>query len=385
MVINAKITSYSLPQSSVLVYSYAFSQEAPSLYSRIYDEFALMSKFVKLIVVAEEFSVEETQKLSLIKVSKVSLPILHVIYRALVFYSASFRLRKNYSTLYLRVLDFGYLASAILVKKFLKKKLVLWISNAETGHRGVRRKLYRYLYKKIFSMADAICCSSTNDIVTVENYMNEKIDKQKLFVIKPGVNTNRFQPKNATKKEKILLYVGRIVPIKLIEYLVEALPIIQKSHPDVILKLVGPIGDRKYYEKLKSLSKKLNCEKNVLFIGPIPYHKLPDYYNSAQIFLQPTESAGTSTVTFEAMACANPVIVAPAGARLELIEDGKSGFLLENKKPDVLAKKVIELLNNDNYRESIGREARKLVEEKLNFTEHIKKLVNVINNVSVKI
>ncbi len=365
----------------VLVYSYTFSQNASSLYSRIYDEYSTLSKFVKLSVIAEDISDKENNNLFLYKVAKISGPIIHVIFRTLAFFFGSIHIQKNYSVIYLRVLDLAYMPVCIMLKKILKKKLVLWISNAETGHEGTRRKIYRYLYKKIFSMADAIFCSSNDDIITVEKYLNKKLDSKKIIVIKPGVNTTRFKPKKIQNDENVLLCVARVLPIKLIENLIEIIPLIKKSIPDVILKIVGPIGDEIYHQKLRSLSQKLECQENVEFVGPVPYQKLVDYYNSSKIFLQPTESAGTSTVTFEAMACGIPVIVAPAGARLELIENGVTGFLIDNKNPQTLADKVVELLNNESYREKIGMEARKMVEEKLNFEKHIETLANLLNEV----
>ena len=365
----------------VLVYSYTFSQNASSLYSRIYDEYSTLSKFVKLSVIAEDISDKENNNLFLYKVAKISGPIIHVIFRTLAFFFGSIHIQKNYSVIYLRVLDLAYMPVCIMLKKILKKKLVLWISNAETGHEGTRRKIYRYLYKKIFSMADAIFCSSNDDIITVEKYLNKKLDSKKIIVIKPGVNTTRFKPKKIQNDENVLLCVARVLPIKLIENLIEIIPLIKKSIPDVILKIVGPIGDEIYHQKLRSLSQKLECQENVEFVGPVPYQNLVDYYNSSKIFLQPTESAGTSTVTFEAMACGIPVIVAPAGARLELIENGVTGFLIDNKNPQTLAEKVVELLNNESYREKIGMEARKMVEEKLNFEKHIETLANLLNEV----
>ena len=370
-----------LSKVKVLVYSYTFSQNASSLYSRIYDEYSTLSKFVKLSVIAEDISDKENNNLFLYKVAKISGPIIHVIFRTLAFFFGSIHIQKNYSVIYLRVLDLAYMPVCIMLKKILKKKLVLWISNAETGHEGTRRKIYRYLYKKIFSMADAIFCSSNDDIITVEKYLNKKLDSKKIIVIKPGVNTTRFKPKKIQNDENVLLCVARVLPIKLIENLIEIIPLIKKSIPDVILKIVGPIGDEIYHQKLRSLSQKLECQENVEFVGPVPYQKLVDYYNSSKIFLQPTESAGTSTVTFEAMACGIPVIVAPAGARLELIENGVTGFLIDNKNPQTLADKVVELLNNESYREKIGMEARKMVEEKLNFEKHIETLANLLNEV----
>lgn len=365
----------------ILVYSHVFSQNAPSLYARIYDEYSELSKLTKLIVIAEEITEKETESISLVKVSKVSGRFIHVIFRAILFFLASIKQKNQYSIIYLRVLDFAFLAACILTKKFLKKKLVIWISNAETGHKSWQRNIYRYLYKKIIHISDAICCSSDNDISIVEKFIGEKLDAGKVEIIKPGVNTSRFKPQEKNVEEKILLCVARIAPIKLIDYLIKTIPFVKKSYPNIRLKLIGPIEDKKYHQELKSLAQKLDCKKNIEFIGPVPYQNLNEHYGTAKIFLQPTESAGTSTVTFEAMACGCPVIVAPIGARKELIQDGLSGFLLNNKDPEILAKKIIELLGNEEYRVKIGLQGRKFVEEKLNFENHFKNLAKVIINV----
>jgi glycosyltransferase involved in cell wall biosynthesis len=79
----------------------------------------------------------------------------------------------------------------------------------------------------------------------------------------------------------------------------------------------------------------------------------------------------------EAMACGKPVIAAPNSGIPDVIEDGINGFLVNNNQPNLLAEKIVTLLNDEKYRENIGKSARKTIEEKFSwesFVEQITKL-----------
>lgn len=369
-----------MPKPKILVFSHAFSPSAPSLYARIYDEYLELSKYVKLIVVAEEITEKESENISLNKVTKIPGRFITVINRSIVFFLASIKQRKNYSIIYLRVLDFAFLASCILAKKFLNKKLIIWISNAETGHKGWQRKIYRYLYKKILQISDVICSASNNDIDSAEKFIEKKLDIDKVYIIKPGINISRFKVQETNDDKKILLCVARIAPIKLIDHIIRSIPYIKNKFPDINLKLIGPIEDHDYYSELENLSQKLGCKENIEFLGPIQHDKLISYYNSASIFILMSKNETISQVTFEAMACGCPIIVAPTGSRKELIQDGVSGFLIDNKDPRVLAEKILELLENEEYRIKIGLQGRALVKQKMNFEHYIKNLSEIIIN-----
>jgi len=326
---------------STLVFNGQFTgTNTPVLSSRIYEEYVSLSKKTKLIVVANEISSEEIENISVIQSCRTSLPINKILLRALSCFFIAVNQRKKYDLVFIRVLDLSYLTVGILAKKILKKKLIVWLSNSEVSQTGIRKKIYKFIVKTALSTANAIATTSNQVIKDVESFFEIELDKKKVTIIKQGINLTRFKPENIQNQENLLLCVARIQKTKGIENLIKAIPLVIKKIPNVKLKIVGKVNDTNYFNDLKKLVPKLNCEKNVEFVGPIPHDQLNHFYNSSKIFLLTSRGEGHSNSTFEAMACGKPVVVSPSGTASELIEDGINGILITPGDPITLSKKI---------------------------------------------
>lgn len=180
-----------------------------------------------------------------------------------------------------------------------------------------------------------------------------------------------------------LLFVGRVSPEKGVHILLDALKEVVKFYPNVQLDIVGPEGStpKEYIVDLSDLPE-LNelarfyttsystclrhqitpeIANNICFHGAIFHDQIMKYFGMADIVINPSlsESFGMSLV--EAMATETPVIASRIGGMQDVIEDGKTGLLIEPNNPTALAKAIIELLANPESRQSMGQAGRQRV------------------------
>lgn len=119
-------------------------------------------------------------------------------------------------------------------------------------------------------------------------------------------------------------------------------------------------GDEKY--NLQNLAKELKIEEKVEFLGRIPHKETPKYYQEASVFVLPSFNEGMSNAMLEALATGLPIISTNTGGAKELVKDGINGFIVEKENEEDIAKKIIILIENPDFREKIGRESRKIAE-----------------------
>ncbi|MBU0484982.1 MAG: glycosyltransferase [Proteobacteria bacterium] len=164
-------------------------------------------------------------------------------------------------------------------------------------------------------------------------------------------------------KGPFLLFVGRLTEKKGVGYLLEAMPEIISRVPDLKLLVIGS-GEEE--ENLKQLSDSLNIGGNVIFAGSIPNRDLPQFYGAADIFIGPsirakggdTEGFGLTFVEAGMSGCI--LIGSKVGGITDIIKDGETGFLIEEKNPAALAGKVLEVVGLKNEWPEIRKRNRQV-------------------------
>lgn len=176
------------------------------------------------------------------------------------------------------------------------------------------------------------------------------ISGEKVSVIPCGVNMEVFRPFSkidSRKKldidvnEKIALYVGRLDPVKGIYQLLQALKGIKYKFP---FRLVVAGGNEEEINELKQYCRRLQLKIPVNFVGPVEYQMLPYYYNAADFLVLPSYYESFGLVALEALACGTPVLAADVGDLGNIIEVGKTGYIVSNNDPIELGNKMEELL-----------------------------------------
>jgi len=144
-----------------------------------------------------------------------------------------------------------------------------------------------------------------------------------------------------------------------LDVLIRAVPSVSKAL-DAHFVIVGD-GDRT--AKLKSLAQSLRVERKVSFLGWIDHESpdLPQIYQIAAVFAQPSSIEAQSIVALEAMAAGLPVVAADGGALPELVEDGENGFLFPPGSADDMAERIVRILRQDGLRTRMRKRSLELV------------------------
>jgi D-inositol-3-phosphate glycosyltransferase len=195
-------------------------------------------------------------------------------------------------------------------------------------------------------------------------------DPARVAVIPCGVDVELFRPRPAAPArarlgldaEHVLLFVGRLTPIKGLETLLQALAVLRSDGLSAarltLLVVGGTKGDPGDSAHLRRLAQDLGLAGWVDFRGPQPQDALPDYYAAADLCLMPSRYESFGMVALEAMASGVPVIASRAGGLAVTVQDGVTGRLVPEGDVAALARAVAALLADDAGRRSLGARAQ---------------------------
>ena len=215
-----------------------------------------------------------------------------------------------------------------------------------------------------------------------QKLINLGIEEEKIALLPTPVNFSDFQ--NPTheevqklldkyKSKKLILSAGRHVASKNLEGLLEAFIVIKSAVPNTVLILAG---EGETTNGLKRRVKDLNIESAVDFTGGLSPRVLSNYMAASTmlVFSSFTESLGK--VLIEAALAGKPVVTtATTGAR-DIVEDGKSGYLVPVGDMDALAHRVIDLLKNPGMGKEMGHYAQATVRKKFDREKIVKGIID---------
>lgn len=205
------------------------------------------------------------------------------------------------------------------------------------------------------------CLKRAKDIIIASPYLKSMISsktKADLHYIPNPVKDDFFKLKSKEQKNRILS-AARVIPLKGIHILLEAINLAKKKNPDIRLFIAGAVENVGYYNKLKNFVALCDLGKNVKFLGLLNESELMDEYAKCSVFVSASFSETFSIVTAQALAAGKPVIASRVGGIPSLITEGKTGFLVPSGDAQNLAEKIVMLLENDDLRKDLGKEGRK--------------------------
>jgi D-inositol-3-phosphate glycosyltransferase len=176
---------------------------------------------------------------------------------------------------------------------------------------------------------------------------------EKVGVVPCGVNMDLFQPvdkmvarrKLGLTDEKIILYVGRIDPLKGIDQLLKAVPLIENQDGLRLIIIGGDENSREEVGKLQKLAYGLGISDRVTFQGLIKQSQLPDYYSAADVCVAPSYYESFGLVPLEALACGTPVVATDVGDLKNIIRPGETGYIVPDNSPERLAAAISSVLS----------------------------------------
>ncbi len=168
---------------------------------------------------------------------------------------------------------------------------------------------------------------------------------------------------------------------------IKAMPKILEEIPNSKLLLVGGDGSSKYEKKIREMCKDLEIKDNVVFTGRVDFRLVPSYIASSSVCLVPhnvTEHINTTIPhkIFQYMIMRKPVIVTDAKPLKRIVEETNCGIVIPSGSYEKMAEAVIRLYTNREYARKLGENGRKAVEEKYNWGEMRKRLLDVYNRLS---
>ncbi len=206
---------------------------------------------------------------------------------------------------------------------------------------------------EIINCADAICVSCTEEESQFRRLYGNP--QGRIEIVSPGVEHAFFAPGDKTGARNalglgsgpILLFVGRLQPLKGLDVAVRALAELRR--PDAVLLVVGGASGLEgstEVARVTELIESLGLRNQVRFVEPQPHHILSTYYRAADVVVVPSRSESFGLVALEAAACGIPVVASAVGGLLTLVDDGLTGFLIAGRNPSHFAQRISAILND---------------------------------------
>lgn len=268
-------------------------------------------------------------------------------------------------------------------KKKRKTKIVYTVHGL-----AYRERRLGYNYPFWISYNERILLKMSDSIISVSQHLKNwiiedyNIDPSKINVIHNGISINEFGIIKQTKLDndnlfpystRKIVFIGSLVPVKGLVYLIEAMEYIIKYDENVILILVGRGPQEK---ELKKLVKSKKLTKYIKFVGPRPHAEIVGWINLADIIVLPSINEGSPGVLLEAIGCGKAIIATKCGGIPELIKNDDIGLLVPPRSPELLAKAILKGLEKEWNRKKIKEYAKKY-----SWTEISKKYLCVYKNV----
>jgi glycosyltransferase involved in cell wall biosynthesis len=228
------------------------------------------------------------------------------------------------------VQSLGVAVPALITKKFHKLPYVLWGQGSDV-----------YLPPPLTKLTSKIAMKNADSVIALTEDMKQamrSIYGRNIAVIPNGIELKEYTEKRLVKEveypSKRIIFVGRLHPIKGVQYLLQGMKMVHEEMPDAKLILVGDGEER---EHLESLTDSLEIRECVEFVGKVPHERVQDYMNQSEVFVLPSLSEGFPVTILEAMACGLPIVATRVRGIPDIIEDGTNGYLVDTKNPKQIA------------------------------------------------
>jgi D-inositol-3-phosphate glycosyltransferase len=220
--------------------------------------------------------------------------------------------------------------------------------------------------REVITRSDCVIASTEYEALElIEQY---GADPSRVCVNPPGIDLALFEPGDRRQARRRLglddaptvLFVGRIQALKGLDVAVAAFGLLREHLPDARMMVVGgPSGPSGVEEELeiRQLAARLRLDGKLIWCGVQPHHRLPTYYQSADVLIVPSRSESFGLVAAEAQGVGLPVVAANVGGLRYVVEDGVSGFLVDGWEPPDYAKALLRVLDGSAYRDELIRGA----------------------------
>ena len=278
-----------------------------------------------------------------------------------------------------------------LAKRYNKPYIITIHGSLEPwclNHKALKKKIYSFLIqKKILKEASALHAITEEEVKNISRF----VDNKNIFLIPNGINLEEFKsfpPREEIedlypelKGKKVILFLGRIHPIKGLDILAKSFASITKHKDNIRLVIAGP-DENRYESKIKSILKNDGVLDKVIFTGMLSGNIKLAALIRADIFVIPSYSEVRSITALEAMICGLPVVITK---QCDFPEIGKykAGIIIE---PDInqLGRELENLISNPDLCKEMGENGRKLVRERFTWDKIADQMLNLYEKIIYK-
>jgi glycosyltransferase involved in cell wall biosynthesis len=268
------------------------------------------------------------------------------------------------------------------------------ISGEDLSYMEKSERATRLMYP-ILRLAEEIYFRQKRFYVTPSNWMKRWFETNyhvsgAVRVIPNSVDTNEYEstkcdamldgiiPQELTSR-RIVLYVGRLLAMKGVKTLLEAVPkVLAEAGENTVLFVFAGSGNS---AGLMSGLKEMKVQSNCYLTGPLSKREVIQLMMAAEVTVVPSFLENCPYVVLESMACGRPVIASNVGGIPEIITDQYDGILVKPNSPALLADAIVGLLQNETIRNVIGQRARETVIKKFSWSVNLTKYLETYSEV----
>lgn len=218
------------------------------------------------------------------------------------------------------------------------------------------------------SLADAVC------------RLMGQAPHQGVTVIGNGVRVEEFDraaDAATVPARPFVLGIGRLTPVKGFDLLIRAFGTVARRMPELRLVLVGQGNEE---AALRQLAAECGISSRVVFAGRVPNQGVAAFLQRCEFLVVPSRREGFGIVALEAMACRKAVVATAVGGLPEIVSDGSTGLLVQERTPEAMAAAMLRLLDEPQLAPQLGRQGRQVVESRFTWESVARRYVEVFDS-----
>jgi glycosyltransferase involved in cell wall biosynthesis len=248
--------------------------------------------------------------------------------------------------------------------------------------RSTRHHIAYRLMSPLFDQVQAV-----SGAVREQTIRADGIDPNKVVTIPNGIEIEKLAAAHGSAAWRhslrlddaapLIVTIGHIRRVKGYDVLLRAAAELCRVYPKATFLIVGSVQEPDCERDLQDLVRQLNLERNVRFLGKMENETVWSLLKLCDVFCQPSRSEGMSNALLEAMGCGLPCVATGVGGTPEVLEDGRTGYIVPSEDYQAVAARILSLLHDPERAADMGRLARRVVEERFSAQRMIRNMVGM--------
>ena len=250
------------------------------------------------------------------------------------------------------------------------KPFILSVWGSDVYHFPYKNRFNKWIFKLIIKDCDKVCSTS----IAMKKIIEEEYKRFDVEVISFGVDIDLFKPSNNNQE----FNVGTIKSIEDyngIDCLIDAAKLVTVDYNKNIYFYI--VGDGSLKKDMQQKAKNLQIEDKIKFEGFVEHENVTKYYNNLSIFVAVSRRESFGVSILEAASCEIPSITSNIGGLTEVNINNETGIVINPDDPEKLADSIIKLYEQKELRLKLGKNARKRVEKKFNWTNNVNEMIKL--------